>query len=300
MAEPPAKAAQAAAAAAAAAGADSERWAEGEQPPPSARADCALPPSGSSGPELAVRGAGTAAPRALFSPQSLLRCRGSEKPRGQWQRAWTGKVTPAPISAPGDVHLREGKRKGGPSGGGFFGSSRLPATGRGGAPVGKEVERERVRAGIADDLPSEPKDVLSPGLTPLLASSARVCATPLAAGLAPQSAPGRNRSPSSASSRPLRSTPSTSLPPSGPHSRASTGGGVFLGTTCMRLHTGPQALGAATDPPPRTAPGSRLPAPGPPDSRSPAGSAPVGRPERCSPVWLTKAGSPGLGPVRLP
>ncbi|XP_035554321.2 5E5 antigen-like [Canis lupus dingo] len=251
-------------------------------------------PATSSGPEPAVRGAGTAAPRALFSPQSLLRCRGSEKPRGQWrrtrlghqlfklgrerevgrglacrtpERAWTGKVTPAPISAPGDVHLREGKRKGGPSGGGFFGSSRLPATGRGGAPVGKEVERERVRAGIADDLPSEPKDVLSPGLTPLLASSARVCATPLAAGLAPQSAPGRNRFPSSASSRPLRSTPSTSLPPSGPHSRASTGGGVFLGTTCMRLHTGPQALGAATDPPPRTAPGSRLPAPG---SRLPA------------------------------
>ncbi|CAD7694225.1 unnamed protein product [Nyctereutes procyonoides] len=139
--------------------------------------------------------------------------------------------------------------------------------GRGGAPVGKEVERERVRAGIANDLPSEPKGVLSPGLTPLLASSARVCATPLAAGLAPQSAPGRNRSPSSASSRPLRSTPSTSLPPSGPHSRASTGGGVFLGITCMRLHTSPQALGAATDPPPRTAPGSRLPAPG---SRLPA------------------------------
>ncbi|XP_038542728.1 uncharacterized protein LOC100683344 isoform X1 [Canis lupus familiaris] len=150
--------------------------------------------------------------------------------------------------------------------------------GRGGAPVGKEVERERVRAGIADDLPSEPKDVLSPGLTPLLASSARVCATPLAAGLAPQSAPGRNRFPSSASSRPLRSTPSTSLPPSGPHSRASTGGGVFLGTTCMRLHTGPQALGAATDPPPRTAPGSRLPAPG---SR-PAG---LSQPSRLRPGW---------------
>lgn len=107
-------------------------------------------------------------------------------------RAQTEKVTPAPISAPGDVHLREGKRKGGPPGGGFRGSSRLPTMGREGAPVGEEVGRERVRAGIADDLLSEPKDVLSPGLipVPLLASSARVCATPLAAGLEPQRRPG--------------------------------------------------------------------------------------------------------------
>lgn len=126
--------------------------------------------------------------------------------------------------------------------------------GREGAPVGEEVGRERVRAGIADDLLSEPKDVLSPGLipVPLLASSA-----PLAAGLSHKDALGRSRSPSSASSQPLRSTPSTSLPPSGPHSRASMGGGVFLGTTCMHLHISPQTLGPATDPPPRTAPGSR-------------------------------------------
>ncbi|XP_072618824.1 uncharacterized protein [Vulpes vulpes] len=189
------------------------------------------------------------------------------------ERAWKGKVTPAPISAPGDVHLREGKRKGGPSGGGFFGSSRLPALGRGGAPVGKEVERERVRAGIAEDLPSEPKDVLSPGLTPLLASSARVCATPLAAGLTPQSAPGRNRSPSSASSRPLRSTPSTSLPPSGPHSRASTGGVFFLGPhacacTRARERSGPRPTHLR----------ALLPAPG---SR-PAG---LSQPSRLRPGW---------------
>lgn len=52
-----------------------------------------------------------------------------------------------------------------------------------------------------------------------------------------------NRSPSSASSRPRRPTPSASLPPSGPHSRASTGGSVFLGTTCMHLHVSPQGLG---------------------------------------------------------
>lgn len=45
-AQSPPQAAQAAAAAAAAARADSERWAEGEQKPPSARADSALPPSG--------------------------------------------------------------------------------------------------------------------------------------------------------------------------------------------------------------------------------------------------------------
>lgn len=76
-------------------------------------------------------------------------------------------------------------------------------------------------------------------------------------GLSHKAAAGRNRSPSSASSRPPRSTPSTCLPPSGPHSRASTGGGVFLGTTWMHLHLSPQAFGPATDPPPRTAPGSR-------------------------------------------
>lgn len=96
-------------------------------------------------------------------------------------------------------------------------------------------------------------------------------------GLSHKAIPGINRFPYSASSRPPRSTPSTSLPPSGPHSRASTGGGVFLGATWMHLHLSPQALGPATDPPQRSAPGSRLPA------RSRACSARAGRPERCSP-----------------
>lgn len=132
--------------------------------------------------------------------------------------------------------------------------------GREGAPVEEEVGRERVGVGIADDQLSEPKDVLSPGLilVPLLASEQPGFAQPPSPqDLSHKAARGLNRSPSSASSRPRRSTPSTSLPPSRPHSRASTGGSVFLGTTCMRLHVSPQGLGPATDPPPRTAPGSR-------------------------------------------
>lgn len=54
-----------------------------------------------------------------------------------------GKVTPAPVSAPGEPHPGEGKRQGGPPGGGFFGSARPPASAGGGggegAPVGEEA-----------------------------------------------------------------------------------------------------------------------------------------------------------------
>ena len=64
--------------------------------------------------------------------------------------------------------------------------------GRDAAPVGEAVGLESVGAGTADDLLSEPKYVLSPCLipVPLLASSARVCATPSAAGLSATKPPG--------------------------------------------------------------------------------------------------------------
>ena len=45
-----------------------------------------------------------------------------------------------PISAPGEHHPEEGKRQGGPPGGGFLGSARRPARGRERAVAGRRQD----------------------------------------------------------------------------------------------------------------------------------------------------------------
>lgn len=125
---------------------------------------------------------------------------------------------------------------------------------------------------------------------PLLASSARVCTTPSAAGLTPQS--HSSLQPLSFlclfwASELLSLHLSSSLRAS---FRGLRGRNVFLGITHkLSLAHKYAALRRATDPPPRTAPGRQAPAAEPTPPKLVAQSAAL-------PVRLTKAASSGLEP----
>lgn len=145
------------------------------------------------------------------------------------------KITPAPIAASGEPHPGEGKRQGSPTDGGFLGSARPPVRGREGAPVGEEVGRERVSAGIAEDLLSQPNpSVRSPHLS-------LSCPFVGLLGRRPQGSSHKatlvhSRSPSSACSRPLALLSlrlSSSL--RGSFQDGILGGAFFLGSqACAR------------------------------------------------------------------